>query len=161
METRIQGGDNPLAVCINPITDKWLILWDKRNEGEVFSYQSKVFLSKPTITDIKDTILDWYNKKIDKDILSGFVWKNMPIWLSMENQFNYKAAYDIAVQSDGKVLPTFKFGTTDTPIYYKFEDMEDLQDFYLEAMTYVNETLAKGWQEKDAIDWTEYTKLLN
>ena len=161
METRIQGGDSPLIICINPITSKWLVLWDKQNEGDSFSYQSKVFSGKPTIAEVKEVILEWYNKKIDKDILSGFIWKNMPIWLSMENQFNYKAAYDIAVQSNGKILPTFKFGPTDNPTYYKFEDMEDLQDFYLEAMTYVNETLAEGWLEKDAINWEEYSNLLD
>ena len=50
----------------------------------------------------------------------------MTVWLTMEDQFNYKAAYDIAVQSNGKLLPTFKFGTTENPIYHKFEDLEDL-----------------------------------
>ena len=40
----------------------------------------------------------------------------MPVWLSSENQFNYKAAYDLAVQTGGATLPvTFKFGTDEVP----------------------------------------------
>jgi hypothetical protein len=40
----------------------------------------------------------------------------MPVWLSTENQFNYKAAFDLATQTGGKSLPvTFKFGSTNNP----------------------------------------------
>ena len=81
----------------------------------------------------------------------------MPIWLSSENQFNYKAAFDLAVQTQGMNLPsTFKFGTTDEPIYYTFETIEDLQDFYTSAVKYINDTLAEGWKQKDSIDWKAY-----
>lgn len=92
--------------------------------------------------------------------MSGFAWKGVPVWLSMENQLNYKAAYDLAVQTNGQVLPTFKFGTTESPVYYKFESLEDLKDFYISAMSYITDTLATGWQEKDKIDWTVYEDLL-
>ena len=160
MAIKIFGGNNLLVECINSITDKWMVLWNEQNEGDSTSYQAEIFTHKPTITEIKDTILDWYNKKIDQEILSGFVWNNLPVWLSMENQFNYKAAYDIAAQSGGEILPTFKFGTTENPVYYKFESFEDLKDFYLKAVAYVTDTLATGWQEKDRIDWTVYEDLL-
>lgn len=42
------------------------------------------------------------------------------------------------------------------PIYYEFTDTEDLTDFYLSAMNYINNTLAEGWKEKDNIDWSIY-----
>lgn len=161
MAIRIHGVAAPVQ-CINPVRNIWMITWKQETDDEGNStFLSETFEHKPSLSEIKETILTWYNAAIDTQIISGFVWKDMPVWLSMENQFNYKAAYDIAVQSNGKVLPTFKFGTTENPIYHKFEDMEDLQDFYLEAMTYVNETLAKGWLEKDAIDWAEYANLLD
>lgn len=76
----------------------------------------------------------------------------MPIWLSSENQFNYKAAYDLAVTFGGNLPCVFKFGTTENPIYYEFTETEDLTDFYLSAMNYINNTLAEGWKEKDNID---------
>ena len=106
---------------------------------------------------IKTAILAWYNEQIDERILSGFVWKDMKVWLSSENQFNYKAAYDLAVQNGGANLPiTFKFGTTNEPVYHTFTTVEELNGFYLSAMKYINDTLAAGWAEKDAIDWNAY-----
>jgi len=81
----------------------------------------------------------------------------MKIWLSTENQFNYKAAYDLAVQTNGSNLPiVFKFGTTNSPIYYTFETLEDLTNFYTSAMSYINTTLVEGWKEKDNINWESY-----
>ena len=116
---------------------------------------------KPSIEQVKGIILDTMNKEIDQKILSGFVWKDIPVWLSTENQFNYKAAYDLAVMSQGQSLPvTFKFGTTESPVYYTFESLEDISDFYLSAMTYINKTLEDGWKKKDDIDWSVYEKTL-
>ena len=116
---------------------------------------------KPSIEQVKGVILDAMNKEIDQKILSGFVWKDMPVWLSTENQFNYKAAYDLAVMSQGQSLPvTFKFGTTEQPVYHTFESLEDISDFYLSAMTYINKTLEDGWKLKDGIDWSVYEEAL-
>lgn len=116
---------------------------------------------KPSIEQVKGIILDVMNKEIDQKILSGFVWKDMSVWLSSENQFNYKAAYDLAVMSQGKSLPvTFKFGTTEQPVYHTFESLEDISNFYLSAMTYINKTLEDGWKLKDGIDWSVYEEAL-
>ena len=83
----------------------------------------------------------------------------MPVWLSAENQFNYKSAYDLAVQTAGATLPvTFKFGTDEQPQYRKFTTLDELTDFYSKAMAYIQTTLAEGWKEKDAIDWAAYGK---
>lgn len=160
MAIRIHGTALPVQ-CINPVRDIWMITWKQEvdDEGNT-TLLSETFEHKPSLAEIKEVILAWYNEVTETKILTGFTWKDMPIWLSMENQFNYKAAYDIATQSEGKLLPTFKFGTTENPVYYKFEDLKDLQDFYLEQITYVNETIAAGWEEKDAIDWEQYSKLL-
>lgn len=156
MVSKIHGVAAPVE-CINYLRNTWMITWNQTEEEDgSTSFISERFDHKPSIGEVKETILAWYNTEIDNQIISGFIWKNTPIWLSMENQFNYKAAYDLAVQTEGKLLPTFKFGTTENPVYYKFETLEDLQDFYLEAMTYVNETLRKGWEVKDSIDWSIY-----
>lgn len=116
---------------------------------------------KPSIEQVKGIVLNAMNKEIDQKILSGFIWKDMSVWLSSENQFNYKAAYDLAVMSQGQSLPvTFKFGSTDSPVYYTFESLEDISDFYVSAMTYINTCLAEGWKKKDSIDWSVYEKAL-
>lgn len=149
----------PISVIGNNL---YLICWDlkqykSKDEGEVGTWMEEVVRFKPSLEYIKNLILGWHNKQIDKKILSDFKWNDMPIWLSSENQFNYKAAYDLAVQTGGANLPvTFKFGTTDEPVYHTFTTLEDLNGFYLSAMKYITDTLAEGWREKDAIDWEQY-----
>lgn len=128
-----------------------------KKELKVATWSEHVFKNKPTLSQIKEFILNEINKRIDNEILTGFIWNNMNVWLSTENQFNYKAAFDLAVQTQGKSLPvTFKFGDTDNPQYHTFETVEDITDFYTKAMSYVNSVLAKGWQKKDSIDWSVY-----
>lgn len=89
----------------------------------------------------------------DKKILSGHVWNDTPVWLSSENQFNYKAAYDIAVQTDGANLPiTFKLGEKDgSAVYHTFETVLDIQGFYLSCVAWINQCLNEGWQKKEAL----------
>lgn len=162
MVMKIYGGENtPLVQCINPILDKWMVLWTTGYEDNSFTFMAEEFSHKPTLQEIKDVILSWCNANIENIILSGFTWRDIPIWLSMENQFNYKVAYDIAAQSGGEKLPTFKFGSTESPVYYKFESFEDLKDFYTKAANFVNQTLSEGWTVKDSIDWDAYSVILN
>lgn len=162
-------GDKGLSLieCINPKLRKYRIRWDMQlhfdeegNERGVSFMEAEV-LHKPSISQVKDIVLNGYNQIIDEKILTGFIWKDMPIWLSSENQFNYKAAYDLAVMSQGKTLPTvFKFGTTEQPVYYSFGTLEDISDFYISAMSYINTCLAEGWKIKDNIDWSVYEEAL-
>jgi hypothetical protein len=120
-----------------------------------------------TLQDVKQAVLADINARTDEKILSGFVWtpldgEPIPVWLSTENQFNFKSAYDLAVQKQGATLPvTFKMGEHEdgTPVYHTFETMDDADDFYLKAVAYINQTLAAGWQEKDGIDWSPYEAL--
>lgn len=125
------------------------------------SWRMHTFVIIPSMKKLKEFILEEINKDVDKAILTGFKWKDIPIWLSAENQFNYKAAYDLAFQTNGATLPTvFKFGTTENPVYYKFDNLEELTDFYTKALTYINEQLAIGWYKKDNIDWSAYEEAL-
>ena len=83
--------------------------------------------------------------------------RRVPVWLSSENQFNYKAAYDLAVQTAGATLPVvFKFGTDTEPVYREFATLEDLTDFYTKAMQHIQNTLADGWKKKDVFDLSLY-----
>lgn len=132
-----------------------------KSETQLGTWTEALVPFKPSLEQLKKLILDAINKEVDEKILSGFVWKDMPVWLSTENQFNYKAAYDLAVMSSGQSLPVmFKFGTTDNPVYYSFGTLEDISDFYISAMAYINTCLAEGWKLKDSIDWSVYEKAL-
>ena len=156
------GGNNvALIECINKKIGKYRIRWDFQPYREGVSFMEEDILHKPTIQEVKSIILGGMNMQTDEVILSGFKWRDMPVWLSSENQFNYKAAYDLAFQTNGTSLPTvFKFGTTENPIYHKFDTLEELSDFYIKALTYINEQLAIGWYKKDNIDWKAYEEAL-
>lgn len=156
---RVQGNAGVrLLECTNPVKGKWRVRWDvqKKDDGST-DYMEHEFDHLPELEEIKNLVIAWYNEKVDEAILSGFTYEDTPVWLSSENQFNYKSAYDLAVQTAGATLPiTFKFGTDEQPKYRKFQTLDELTDFYTKAMTYIQTTLAGGWKEKDAIDWSAY-----
>ena len=132
------------------------------SDSKLGVWSEHTFTQNISFAQIKLFIINEINKTVDNKILSGFTWKDMPVWLSTENQFNYKAVYDVAVQTNGANLPLiFKFGDSENPIYYKFEEFEDLQDFYLKALEHINEQLVLGWKKKDSIDWSVYEDALN
>ena len=167
-----EGGQTPpkLVEYINPRLNKWRVRWNVENQtmteddGTERPYTTFIetdFNHKPTLSEVKDAVLGWYNTVIDEKIKSGYTWNGISVWLSSENQFNYKAAYDLAVQSNGSSLPiTFKFGTTENPIYHEFTSLEDLTNFYSGALAWINTTLSEGWQMKDTLDWSDYESLL-
>lgn len=147
-----------LLECVNPVKNTWRVRWDvrEREDGSA-DYMEENILGKPSREIIRTVILGWYNEEIDREILSGFVYEGMPVWLSSENQFNYKAAYDLAVQTGGQNLPvTFKLGADDEPYYRTFETVSDLQDFYVKAMKHIQDALSEGWKKKDALDLALY-----
>lgn len=150
---RAQGtADVKLMECISPAKNKWRIRWDvvKAAEEGQATYMEEDFDHKPSSVEIKDTVIGWYNEQIDTNILSGFSYEDNVVWLSSENQFNYKAAYDLAVQTGGSNLPVmFKFGSEDSPVYRSFQKLEELSDFYTKAMNHIQTTLECGWKSKD------------
>lgn len=155
---RVEGNaDVMLIECVSPAKNKWRIRWDiQEQENGSATYMEAEFKHKPSEDEIKQTVLGWFNEQTDIVILSGFEWNGMPVWLSSENQFNYKAAYDLAVQTDGATLPvTFKFGNEE-PCYHTFDTVEELTDFYTKAMLHIQHTLAGGWKKKDAFNVEQY-----
>lgn len=147
-----------LIECVNPRKGKWKIRWNVKDNGDGSStWMEEDFNHKPTEAEVRDVILGWYNENIDSEIREGFKWNGLDVWLSTENEFNYKAAYDLAVQTQGASLPvTFKLGTDDEPVYHEFSDVEELSDFYTKAMAYIQGVLEKGWKEKDTFDFSKY-----
>lgn len=147
-----------LIECVSPARNKWRVRWDVQEKEEgMADYMEAEFDHRPTAEEIKAAVIDWYNRQIDQAILSGFKYEGHMVWLSSENQFNYKAAYDLAVQTDGATLPVrFKFGTDDAPVYRVFDQLADLADFYTKAMRHIQDTLDVGWQRKDSFNPGDY-----
>lgn len=153
---RVEGSAGvSLLECTNPVKDKWRIRWDvqEKKNGSA-SYMEEEFSHKPTDEEIRTLVMSWYNSQTDAAILSGFVYKNAPVWLSTENQYN-----DLAVQTDGKSLPvTFKFGSDEQPEYHTFEKLNELKDFYVQAVRHIQNTLEEGWRQKDRFKVEQYTQ---
>lgn len=147
-----------LLECTNPVRGRWRIRWNvqQREDGRT-TYVEKEFDHKPTVEEIRQSVINWYNEQTDETILSGFTYKGMQVWLSSENQFNYKTAYDLAVQTSGASLPvTFKFGTDEEPKYHTFTNLEELTEFYTSAVAHVQAALAEGWSKKDSFSLDDY-----
>lgn len=116
--------------------------------NEIYFYKKQ----HPVITlqDVKDAIIGEINTAVEEKIKSGFEWKDNPVWLSIENQFDFKAAYDLAIQTQGQNLPLkFKLGEVEVeigkdkygipirekqPVYHTFETVEEFTDFYTKAI---------------------------
>lgn len=140
----------------NPIIDHY-------EETDYCNVLESYYKGQRTEAAMRKLIADWYNPEIDAKIETGMVWtsfsgEEIPVWLSTENQFNFKSAYDLAVQKDGATLPvTFKMGERDgVPVYHTFETMEEADDFYTKAVSFINQTLAEGWVKKDGFEWSLY-----
>lgn len=125
--------------------------------------------AKPTLEQVKAAIIADINSQTDEKILTGCVWTPeggdaIPVWLSEENQRNFSEAQRIASTMPEAILPvTFKLGEQEDgrPIYHEFTTAEELTEFYLLAVQYINHALAEGWQRKDSIDWDAYAAALD
>lgn len=116
----------------------------------------KYYDHKPTEIELRADVAALVNPIVDARILSGFRWNDKPVWLSTESQFNFKAAYDLAIQTQGANLPIkFKLGEdeTGTPIYHSFTKIESFTDFILKTFAYINAALKEGWTEKDSVQY--------
>lgn len=123
---------------------------------EIYFYTKK---GKPSFEQVKQAIIDGINSKTDEKILSGFVWNNIKVWLSAENQRNFSEAQRMAEKLGESVLPLrFKLGENEQgqPVYHTFNTVAELDAFYVQAFAYVNQCLNEGWAEKDSIDWGIY-----
>lgn len=131
--------------------------------------KEKSFIS---FKDVKDAILGDINAQTDEKIVNGYQWvvlhgedesKTVTVWLSAENQNNFKAFYDIASTTPQYATWPLQYkiaeGEEERPIYEHFQNIGELQQFYLGGVAYVNSCYTEGWQRKDAIDWAPYEAL--
>lgn len=150
-----------LLECIDPNSNKWRVRWNmKPIEGSSdVAYTEEDFDHKPTEDEVRALITEWYNKQTEERILSGMVWNDIPVWLSTENQMNFKAAYDLAVQTQGSTLPIkFKLGERDgNAIYHTFTTMDEFTDFYTSCVNFIMQCIGDGWNEKDSVEFSAYT----
>ena len=141
----------------------YIIRWDyveDVNEGEgpkIATWTYEKFSNLPSLEYIKSMINDYYNKQISESIMSGFEWNGYRVWLSIENQTNYKNTLDLAIQTEGESLPAvFRFGTIESSEYYEFKTVDELKEFWIGCNNHIQKCLTDGWKIKDSIDWSKY-----
>ena len=134
-------------------TKKYLLIfgYGEDADGNGYSWR-KYYDHKPTRKELREDIDALVNAETDLRILTG-----KPVYLSMENQSNFKVAYDLARDTNGANLPIrFKLGedADGKPVYHTFTKFEPLQDFILKAADFTNTVINEGWKEKDGVDFT-------
>ena len=127
-------------------------------DGNGYNFR-KNYDHKPTKTELKEDITQLIDGITDSKILQGFRWNEVSVYLSTENQMNFKAAFDLNMQTGGLMLPVkFKLGedTEGNAVYHTFENMDDFTNFYTSTVSYINQCLNEGWAEKDSLDMSSY-----
>lgn len=124
------------------------------DDGNGYNYRH-VFTHKPSLQECKDVIVGMIRERVQNTILSGLKYKGSMVWLSAENQRNYDAYASL-----GEVPVTVKLGTDDEPVFYTFEDADELKEFYALTVRHIRDAIAEGWREIQAIDWSEYENMI-
>ena len=168
--------------CFVPIREdasQVIVSYEKVDDGDANAFWYEVYFnknrnSKPTLIQIKDAVFKDIDARTDAKILCGYPWtvlhgddagKNVKVWLSKENQTNYKAKYDLHFQKPEALTwpTTYKIAEDENKvgIFEEFANFEELEQFYLGGIAHIESTVQAGWAEKKAIDWTPYEQQLS
>lgn len=126
-------------------------------EEKIIEYIQETIFGEYDLQKTKDIIENYINSEVQNNIISGLNYNSCNIWLSKENQQNYKAAVDLAIQSEGKNLPYRIRATKEgNPHYINFNTLDELKDFWATCINHIQSCILKGWSLKDVINWSAY-----
>lgn len=134
--------------------DKWALTYGlAEDEGGKFAWH-KVYKHDPSLEEVKGDVFTLINQLTEERIEHGLEWEGVTVWLSKENQMNFKAAYDLAFQGAEGALPVWlKIGERNgAQCFRKFETFEEIKEFYVAIHFHVKECLEEGWRKKDEVD---------
>ena len=140
-----------------------VVCYDKASEAdgihatwhEIYFYTKRDGI--PDLARIKEAVTADINERVRQRITSTLTWNGKPVWLSTENQMNWKSAYDRELQTDGAKLPVkFKLGEQPdgTPVYHTFNSLNAFGDFTDAWQQHIQQCLTDGWAMKDGMDWS-------
>ena len=134
---------------------------------EVYVYKKQ--RSHLDFAEIKKAIIDDINATTDEKILNGYEWtilhgddegKTVKVWLSKENQENFKAKHDAAKEYPDLVTFPMKYKVSEDEegkaLYEIFQSFEELVQFYLGGLAYIESCYQAGWAYKDSVDFSIY-----
>lgn len=85
------------------------------------------------------------NSDTDSKILNDFVYQDKGFYLSLENQFNYKSAYD------ARNIISYPYSVKGKTEFISFANAIELEVFYLAGFAYISNCIAEGWTAKEAL----------
>lgn len=150
-----------LFECFNKVKNTYIVRFDETKIVNGYKYQHFFVSGKDSIELIKSTINNYYNEICSEEILKGFKIASDTVWLSSENQMNYKIYYDFALVNNQNKLEfkpiKIKIGDETESKYHTFESFEEYQKFVFDYTEHIQNTISKYWKIKDAIDWELYS----
>lgn len=157
--TRREGTQGvALVECTDKRRQTYIVRTDIQPKQTVESPDGVTFIQhqfdyKPTMAEVKAFVLEVIDEQVKSKIISGFVWQEKPVWLSVENQLNFAHA---------TAPVTLKIGEDAdmAAIYHEFQTAAELEAFNISCNAWKQQCLADGWAEKDAVDWEAYEEQL-
>ncbi len=139
-------------VCLNPVKGLWrvrLAITETEAGAEWYEHD---FDHRPTADEIRALFVGLVNEKVQQSILTGMTYEGMPVWLSEENQLNFRSTPTVPVR--------FKLGENPdgTPVYHTFTTQKELTAFNKAVADHIATCLNEGWTEKDAFDVEPYLR---
>lgn len=157
------SGMGPSLQVFNQIKGEYILSWVYKET----MYVETILTYKPDIDQIKNIIIDFIEKEVDKNVEFGFVYKGTPVHLNKENEDNFFKAFvfgfleNMSGQSFGIFPIPFKLGTPEKPEIKIFKDFSEVQEFCLSAFEYKKSCIAEGFKLKQEIPILEFMKIID
>lgn len=148
------------VVTITPLTGRQRVMATvtiTAEDGEEIT-ATQAFDHEPEQEELTKLITDEINARTSRKIIEGLTWDGMAVWLSTENQLNFKLAYDMAVQTEGASLPVeFKLGEQDgNAVFRTFTTVEEITSFHNAIVEHIHSCLERGWKAKERVRSEEW-----
>lgn len=157
--TRREGTQGvALVECSNKRKQTYIVRTDVKQHVTEETPNGVTFIEcsfdhKPTMAEVKSFVLEVIDEQVKAKIISGMVWKEKPVWLSVENQLNFAhatAPVTLKIGEDADMMA----------IYHEFQTAAELEAFNAACNAWKQQCLTEGWMEKDGIDWEAYEQQL-
>jgi len=150
VEDRKMGG----LLLADPYKDLWICEITCSNNDTHYLF-NKEYKGKPTQETVTNDVLNELNSECEKEITEGFKYNEYSVWLSLENQQNYKMLYDYLKNGGTEQTKVKLYDAQGNGVYMEF-DVKEYQPFYFAIIEHINATLSKYWDIKDNIVLQEY-----
>ncbi|MBR1784622.1 MAG: hypothetical protein IJ760_04195 [Bacteroidales bacterium] len=139
-------------VCLNPRLGLWRVRLAITPTETGAEWYEQDFDHRPTSDEIRALFVELVNEKVQQSILTGFTYEGKSVWLSEENQLNFRSTPTVPVR--------FKLGEDEegNALYHTFTSAEELTTFNKAISDHIAKCLNEGWTEKDGFDVEPYLR---